>query len=63
MGSIVTGNLQPNGLPYEAGYTNGFLLLSGTSIAAFAAALVVPSVRRAHRPRLKLTACGPQKAA
>lgn len=46
MGSIVTGQLQPSGLPAEAGYTNGFLLLTGTSVAAVIAALIVPSVRR-----------------
>jgi predicted MFS family arabinose efflux permease len=47
MGSIVTATPQSTGLPREAGYTNGFLLLAGISIAAIAAALVVPSVRRA----------------
>lgn len=45
MSSIVTGYLQPNGLPSEEGYAYGFLLLGGTSMAAFAAALVMPSVR------------------
>jgi MFS family permease len=45
-GSIVTQNLQPTGLPYESGYTNGFLLLTATSAAALLAALIVPATRR-----------------
>ena len=34
MGSIVTANLQPDGLPTESGHTTGFLLLAGISVAA-----------------------------
>jgi hypothetical protein len=47
VGSIVTANPQPTGLPYESGYTAGFLLLTCVSIAAVAAALLVQSNRRA----------------
>jgi EmrB/QacA subfamily drug resistance transporter len=47
MGSIVTGSLQPTGLPYEAGYADGFLMLAGISIAAVTAALIMPALRRA----------------
>jgi MFS family permease len=50
MGSIVTANLQPGGLPDESGYTLGFLLLAGISIASVIAAVIVPSPRRAPRP-------------
>jgi EmrB/QacA subfamily drug resistance transporter len=50
MGSIVTANLQPNGFPEESGYTFGFLLLAGISIAAVIAAVIVPSARRAPKP-------------
>ena len=49
MSSIVTGNLQPNGLPHESGYSHGFALLAGLSVAAVAAALLVPTVRRSSR--------------
>jgi predicted MFS family arabinose efflux permease len=50
MASIVTAHPQPGGLPYEAGYTSGFLLLAGASVAAAAAALLVPNgARRTHR--------------
>jgi predicted MFS family arabinose efflux permease len=45
----VTANLQPSSLPDEAGYTTGFLLLAGISVAAVVAALIVPSGRRAPR--------------
>jgi predicted MFS family arabinose efflux permease len=50
MGSIVTANLQPSGFPNESGYTIGFLLLAGISIAAVIAALIVPSSRHVPRP-------------
>ncbi|MFJ7078940.1 MFS transporter [Streptomyces sp. NPDC098781] len=46
MGTIVTSNLQPTGLPQESGYTNGFLLFTGISVAALVAALIVPTARR-----------------
>jgi EmrB/QacA subfamily drug resistance transporter len=50
MSSVVTAQLQPMGLPYESGYTNGFLLLAGVSVAAAAAALLVPTRRTAPVP-------------
>jgi EmrB/QacA subfamily drug resistance transporter len=49
MSSIVTGHLQSNGLPYETGFTQGFVMLAVISLAAVAAALIVPTVRRASR--------------
>jgi MFS family permease len=45
VGGIVTASLQPTGLPHEAGYTQGFLLLCVISVAAVAAALAVPAAR------------------
>jgi EmrB/QacA subfamily drug resistance transporter len=49
MASIVTSDAQANGLPQEVGYTSGFLMVTGISLAAVTAALLVPSVRRAPR--------------
>jgi MFS family permease len=45
---LVTGHLQPSGLPYGSGYTHGFTLLAVLCLAAALAALLVP-VRRAAR--------------
>ncbi|WP_327720854.1 MFS transporter [Streptomyces sp. NBC_00490] len=45
---LVTGRLQPSGLPYGSGYTHGFTLLAVLCLAAALAALLVP-VRRAGR--------------
>lgn len=45
---LVTGRLQPSGLPYASGYTHGFALLALLCLAASGAALLVP-VRRADR--------------
>ncbi|MFF4271816.1 MFS transporter [Streptomyces sp. NPDC001536] len=45
---LVTGRLQPSGLPYGSGYTHGFTLLAVLCLAAALAALLVP-VRRAVR--------------
>ncbi|MFG1667748.1 MFS transporter [Streptomyces sp. Y7] len=42
---LVTGRLQPSGLPYASGYTHGFALLSVLCLAAALAALLVPSGR------------------
>ena len=44
-GVLVTGRLQPTGLPYETGYTHAFALLAVLCLAAALAALLVP-VRR-----------------
>jgi predicted MFS family arabinose efflux permease len=52
MGSIVTADLQAGGFPTESGYTMGFLLLAGISVAAVIAALRVPSARRAWSAKL-----------
>ncbi|GAB7106063.1 MFS transporter [Streptomyces phaeofaciens JCM 4814] len=48
-GVLVTGSLQPSGLPYDSGYTHGFWLLAVLCLGAALAALLVP-VRRADRP-------------
>ncbi|MFC3574104.1 MFS transporter [Streptomyces yaanensis] len=45
---LVTGRLQPSGLPYGSGYTHGFGLLTLFCLAAALAALLVP-VRHAGR--------------
>ncbi|MFJ4782213.1 MFS transporter [Streptomyces sp. NPDC088794] len=43
---LVTGHLQPSGLPYESGYTHGFALLAALCLAAALAALLVPTRAR-----------------
>ncbi|GAA4574861.1 MFS transporter [Planotetraspora kaengkrachanensis] len=43
--SIVTGHLQPSGLPYESGFTHSFSVLALTSAAAVVVALFIPSAR------------------
>ncbi|MET8964148.1 MFS transporter [Streptomyces sp. NPDC004074] len=42
---LVTGRLQPSGLPYASGYTHGFGLLALLCLAAALAALLVPARR------------------
>ncbi|PWG12726.1 MFS transporter [Streptomyces sp. V2] len=42
---LVTGHLQPSGLPYDSGYTHGFTLLALLCLAAALAALLVPAAR------------------
>ena len=44
---LVTGHLQPSGLPYDSGYTHGFTLLAVLLLGAALAALLVP--RRSGR--------------
>jgi EmrB/QacA subfamily drug resistance transporter len=44
--SIITGHLQPSGLPAESGFTDTFLLLSAFAAAAVVLALAIPSPRR-----------------
>ncbi|OIJ67762.1 MFS transporter [Streptomyces mangrovisoli] len=39
---LVTGRLQPSGLPYDSGYTHGFTLLAVLCAGAALAALLVP---------------------
>ncbi|MEU0026636.1 MFS transporter [Streptomyces sp. NPDC006335] len=46
---LVTGHLQPSGLPHESGYTHGFSLLAALCLAAALAALLVPARRSARR--------------
>ncbi|GHF15886.1 MFS transporter [Streptomyces spiralis] len=46
---LVTGHLQPSGLPYASGYTHGFALLALLCLAAASAALLVPVGRAGHR--------------
>ncbi|HEY4571489.1 MAG TPA: MFS transporter, partial [Kribbella sp.] len=44
--SIITGHLQPSGLPAEAGFVDTFLLLSAFAAAAVLLALAIPAARR-----------------
>jgi MFS family permease len=46
MASVVTAHMGPGGLPREAGYVNGFLLLTGALVLAALAAILIPAVRR-----------------
>lgn len=46
---LVTGHLQPSGLPYASGYTHGFTLLALLCLAAALAALLVPARGTGHR--------------
>ncbi|MFE0679147.1 MFS transporter [Streptomyces sp. NPDC058867] len=50
-GVLVTGSLQPSGLPYESGYTHAFALLAVFCLAAALAALLVPAARPARPAR------------
>jgi EmrB/QacA subfamily drug resistance transporter len=60
---LVTGRLQPSGLPHESGYTQGFALLAVLCLAAAGAALLVPA-RRAARLASTTPATGtPEPAA
>ncbi|MFD9094785.1 MFS transporter [Streptomyces collinus] len=47
---LVTGRLQPSGLPYASGYTHGWALLAVLCLAATGAALLVPVRRTARTP-------------
>ena len=46
MASIVTSQLEPSGLPREAGYTTGFAVMAGGLLLAALAGLLMPSARR-----------------
>lgn len=67
MSSIVTATASHGGLPREAGYTHGFLLLAGAAVAAGVAAFFVPApdklsdpdnAERLLHPQLGLAAAG-----
>jgi EmrB/QacA subfamily drug resistance transporter len=45
--SIVTSGTDVHGLPLESSYSSAFIVLAGFSVAAFLAAFLVPSIRRA----------------
>ncbi|RKN41348.1 MFS transporter [Streptomyces hoynatensis] len=47
MSTVVTGNPRPDGLPREAGFSHGFLVLTLLCLAAALAACLVPAARRA----------------
>jgi formylmethanofuran dehydrogenase subunit C len=47
MASIVTAQLEPSGLPKEAGYTTGFAVMAGCMVVAALAGALIPSSRRA----------------
>jgi MFS family permease len=49
MASVVTARTGPAGLPAEAGYVNGFLMLTGALVLAAGAVLLIPAVRRDPR--------------
>jgi EmrB/QacA subfamily drug resistance transporter len=57
MASIVTSQLEPSGLPREAGYTIGFAVMAGGLLLAAVAGLLMPSARR-----LRNAAGGPEHA-
>jgi EmrB/QacA subfamily drug resistance transporter len=57
MASIVTSQLEPSGLPREAGYTIGFAVMAGGLLLAAVAGLLMPSGRR-----LRDGAGGPEHA-
>ncbi|MEU6206305.1 MFS transporter [Micromonospora sp. WP24] len=56
--SVITANPQASGLPREAGFTTGFVLLTAIALAAAVAALIVPSGRRATGRRTPVPAPG-----
>lgn len=60
--SVVTAHPQAGGIPREAGFTTGFLLLTGIAVAAALAALLVPSGRRAAGRRGRARATGAELA-
>jgi MFS family permease len=46
MASVVTASPAADGLPREAGYTNGFAMLGGALLIAAFAAMLIPVTRR-----------------
>ncbi|MEV6810289.1 MFS transporter [Streptomyces sp. NPDC017248] len=59
---LVTGRLQPSGLPYASGYTHGWTLLALLCLAAAGAALLVPAHRSGRRPAEPHTTPGVTRA-
>jgi EmrB/QacA subfamily drug resistance transporter len=57
MASIVTSQLEPSGLPREAGYTTGFAVMAAGLLLAAVAGLLMPSARG-----LRNAAGGPEHA-
>lgn len=53
---LVTGRLQPSGLPYASGYTHGFALLALLCLTAALAALLVPVRHTRLSRRVRLSA-------
>jgi len=49
MASMVTASPAADGLPREAGYTNGFTMLSGALLIAAVAGLLIPVGHRSSR--------------
>jgi MFS family permease len=49
LASVITADARPDGLPVEAGYTNGFLVLAISATAATLVTLLVP-VHRGREP-------------
>lgn len=46
--SIISGHIQPSGLPAKAGFTDTFLLLAAFSAVAVLLALAIPGARRSR---------------
>ncbi len=59
---LVTGRLQPSGLPYDSGYTHGFTLLALLCLAAALAALLVPARRGGRTTGPALATAGTPRA-
>jgi EmrB/QacA subfamily drug resistance transporter len=53
MASIVTSDAAPNGLPREAAYTHGFLMLAAALLLSALAAILIPTRRRAAPTELE----------
>ncbi|MFI9168960.1 MFS transporter [Streptomyces lincolnensis] len=60
---LVTGRLQPSGLPYASGYTHGFTLLAVLCLAAALAALLVPVRHTGDHARVMSGAAGAEQRA
>ncbi|MFF7751079.1 MFS transporter [Streptomyces sp. NPDC007971] len=59
---LVTGRLQPSGLPYASGYTHGWALLALLCLAAAGAALLVPVGRTSRTVGSATAATAPAPA-